>query len=136
MPTRVIDVPRERDRRYAREPMRTIRPLLVLVMLCVGGIACSSSNTPAVCRPSGPTQTVDLKDFAFEPTCIGAASGATIALQNTGSVLHTFTVTGTAIDQRLDGGANGQVSLAGIAPGTYAVVCTVHPPMTATLEVT
>ena len=32
--------------------------------------------------------------------------------------------------------ANGQVSLAGIAPGTYAVVCTVHPPMTATLEVT
>jgi plastocyanin len=50
--------------------------------------------------------------------------------------MHTFTITGTAIDQKLDGGANGQVSLAGIAPGTYAVVCTVHPQMTATLQVT
>ena len=116
--------------------MRTLRPLLVLVMLSVGGIACSSSKAPAACAPSGSTQTVDLKDFAFEPTCIGAASGATLALQNTGSVLHTFTITGTAIDERLDGGANGQVSLAGITPGTYAVVCTVHPPMTATLQVT
>ncbi len=57
-------------------------------------------------------------------------------LQNTGSTEHTFTVNGTAIDEKLDGGASGQVSLAGIAPGTYAVVCTLHPQMTATLQVT
>ena len=116
--------------------MRTLRSLLVLVMLCVGGNACSGSKAPAACTPSGPTQTVDLKDFAFEPVCIGAPSGATLTLKNTGSVLHTFTVTGTAIDQKLEGGADSQVSLAGIAPGTYAVVCTVHPQMTATLQVT
>ncbi|MDP9302847.1 MAG: cupredoxin domain-containing protein [Actinomycetota bacterium] len=116
--------------------MRTLRSLLVLVMFCAGVIACSSSNAPAACTPSGPTQMVDLKDFAFEPTCIGVSSGATLALQNTGSALHTFTVTGTAIDQKLDGGADGEASLAGIAPGTYAVVCTLHPQMTATLQVT
>jgi plastocyanin len=116
--------------------MPTLRSLLVLVMLCLGGIACSSSKAPTACTPSGSTQTVDLKDFAFEPTCIGASAGATVALQNTGSTMHTFTVTGTAIDEKLDGGANGQASLAGIAPGTYAVVCTLHPQMTATLEVT
>ncbi len=116
--------------------MRTLRSLFVLVMLCVGSLACSRSNTPVACTPSGPTQTVDLKDFAFDPVCIGAPRGATLSLQNTGSVLHTFTVTGTAIDQKLDGGADGQVSLAGIAPGTYAVVCTVHPQMTATLQAT
>jgi plastocyanin len=116
--------------------MRALRSLLVLVMLCVGGISCSSSGNASSCAPSGPTQTVDLKDFAFEPSCIGASAGSTIALQNTGSVLHTFTINGTAIDEKLDAGANGQVSLAGIAPGTYAVVCTVHPQMTATLQVT
>ena len=116
--------------------MRTLRSLLLLVMLCAGGMSCSSSGTASSCAPSGPTQTVDLKDFAFEPTCIGASTGSTIALQNTGSTLHTFTITGTAIDQKLDAGADGQVSLAGIAPGTYAVVCTVHPQMTGTLQVT
>jgi plastocyanin len=116
--------------------MRTLRSVLLLVMLCAGGMSCSSSGTPSSCTPSGPTQTVDLKDFAFEPACMGASTGSTIALQNTGSTLHTFTITGTAIDEKLDGGANGQVVLTGIAPGTYAVVCTVHPQMTATLQVT
>ena len=115
--------------------MRTLRSLLVLLILCVAGIACSSSDAPSGCTPSGPTQTVDLKDFAFEPTCVGASAGATLALQNTGSTEHTVTVNGT-IDEKLDGGANGQASLAGIAPGTYAVVCTLHPQMTATLQVT
>jgi plastocyanin len=105
-------------------------------MLCAGGLSCSSSATPSSCAPSGPTTTVDLKDFAFEPACIGASTGSTIALQNTGTTLHTFTINGTAIDEKLDAGASGQVSLAGIAPGTYPVVCTVHPQMTATLQVT
>jgi len=116
--------------------MRTLRPLLVLVMLCLGGIACSSSDAPSACTPTGQTQTVDLKDFAFEPTCMGAPAGTTLGLQNTGSVEHTFTVMGTAINEKLDGGAGGQASLAGVAPGTYAVVCTLHPQMTGTLQVT
>jgi plastocyanin len=116
--------------------MRTLTSLLVLLMLCVAGISCSSSKAPSGCSPSGPTQTVDLKDFAFEPSCIGAPAGATLPLQNSGSTEHTFTVDGTEIDEKLDGGAGGQASLAGIAPGTYAVVCTLHPQMTATLQVT
>src|SRR6476620_3186993 len=116
--------------------MRTLRSFLVFLMLCVTGIACSSSKAPSGCTPSGATQTVDLKDFAFEPICIGAPAGATLALQNTGSTEHTFTVHGTAIDEKLDGAAGGEASLAGIAPGTYAVFCTLHPQMTATLQVT
>jgi plastocyanin len=116
--------------------MRTLRSLLLLLMLCAGGLSCSSSGTPSSCAPSGLRQTVDLKDFAFEPACIGASTGSTIALENTGSTLHTFTITGTAIDEKLDAGENGQVALTGIAPGMYAVVCTVHPQMTATLQVT
>ena len=38
----------------------------------------------------------------------GAPAGATLALQNTGSTEHTFTVDGTAIDEKLDGGAGGR----------------------------
>jgi plastocyanin len=116
--------------------MRTLRSLLVLLMLCAGGIACSSSDSPSACTPSFPTQTVELKDFAFEPTCIGVPRGTHLTLQNTGSTQHTFTIKGTSVDQKIDAGASGEVSFEGVAPGTYPVVCTLHPQMTATLQVT
>ena len=78
---------------------------------------------------------MELKDFAFVPTCIGAPAGTRLTLQNTGAAPHTFTVQGTPIDQKLEAGAGAEVSLSGIAPGTYHVVCTIHPQMTATLVV-
>jgi plastocyanin len=116
--------------------MRTLRTLPIVVMLCLGALSCSGSKAPESCTPTGPTQTVGMKDYAFEPTCIGAASGTHLTLQNTGAAPHTFTIHGTAIDQHVDAGAGAEVSLAGVAPGTYAVVCTIHPQMTATLVVT
>jgi plastocyanin len=115
--------------------MQIFRSALVVTMLCVGAVSCSGSKAPESCTPSGPTQTVDLKDFAFEPTCIGAATGANLVLQNTGAAAHTFTVNSTSIDQTVDPGAGEEASLEGVAPGTYHVVCTLHPQMTATLVV-
>ena len=115
--------------------MRTVRSLVIVSMLCVGTLSCSGSKAPESCTPSGPTQTIDLKDFAFEPTCIGAATGANLVLQNTGAAAHTFTVNDTSIDQTVDPGAGGEASLEGVTPGTYHVVCTLHPQMTATLVV-
>ena len=117
--------------------MRTLRSAVIVVLLCVGAVSCSSgSSSVASCTPSGPTHTVDLKDFAFEPACIGAAAGTHLVLQDTGAAPHTFTVNGTAIDQRVEPGSGAEVSLEGIAPGTYHVVCTIHAQMTATLVVT
>jgi plastocyanin len=78
---------------------------------------------------------VDLQDFAFSPTCIGAAAGTRLTVQNTGAVPHTFTVHGTSIDQRVDAGSGAEVSLESVAPGGYQVVCTLHPQMAATLVV-
>jgi plastocyanin len=115
--------------------VRTLTSLVIASMLCVGTLSCSGTKTPESCTPSGPTQTVDLKDYAFEPTCIGAATGAQLVLQNTGAATHTFTVDGTSINQSVDAGAGGEASLQGVAPGTYHVVCTLHPQMTATLVV-
>jgi plastocyanin len=117
--------------------MRTLRSLVVVVMVCAGAVSCSSSpKAVASCTPSGPTQTVDLKDFAFDPTCIGAASGAHLTLQNSGAAPHTFTINGTPVNQKVDPGSGAEVSFAGFAPGTYPVVCTIHPQMTGTLQIT
>jgi plastocyanin len=116
--------------------MRALRTLPVVLMVCLGTLSCSGPKAPESCTPSGPTQTVDLKDFAFEPACIGASSGTHLTLQNTGAAPHTFTLNGTPIDQKVEAGAGAEVSLEGVAAGTYHVVCTIHPQMTGTLVVT
>jgi plastocyanin len=117
--------------------MRVLRSLPIVFLLCLGAVSCSGSEAPPEpCTPSGPTQTVDLQDFAFSPTCIGAASGSHLTLQNTGAAPHTFTINGTPLDQKVEAGAGAEASLDGIAPGTYAVICDYHPQMTATLVVT
>jgi len=115
--------------------VRIHRWLLIAVLACGGAISCSGSKAPASCSPSGPTQTVQLQDYSFSPTCIGAPAGTRLVLQNTGATKHTFTVNGTPIDQSVDPGAGSEVTLTGLAPGTYPVVCTIHPQMTATLVV-
>jgi plastocyanin len=116
--------------------MRVFRSLIVATMLCAGAASCSGSKAPESCTPTGPTQTVDLHDFAFSPTCIGASTGAHLVLQNTGAAKHTFTIPTTSVDQSVEPGAGAEASLQGIAAGTYHVVCTIHPQMTATLVVT
>jgi plastocyanin len=109
--------------------------LLIGVLACGGAVSCSGSKAPASCTPSGPTQTVQLQDFAFSPTCIGAPAGMQLVLQNTGAAEHTFTINDTPIDQSVDPGAGAEVQLTGLAPGTYPVICTLHPQMTATLVI-
>jgi plastocyanin len=110
--------------------------LPLVACLLLAGVACSgSAGTPASCTPTGPTATVELKDYAFAPTCIQGTAGGTLALSNTGDALHSFKVTGTAVLQTVESGATGEASLAGVAPGTYAVMCTFHPQMVATLVV-
>ncbi len=115
--------------------MRIQRLVVVAVLACGGAVSCSGSKAPASCTPGPPVQVIQLQDFAFAPSCIAAPSGSHLTLQNTGSVPHTFTVHDTSIDQSVDVGAGAEVSFSGVAPGTYSVVCTIHPQMTATLVV-
>jgi plastocyanin len=115
--------------------MRIVRSLMVLVLTCGGAVSCSGSKAPANCTPSGPTQTVQLQDFDFAPSCIGAPAGTRLVLQNTGAARHTFTIRDTPIDQQVDPGAGAEVTLTGLTAGTYPVICTIHPQMTATLVI-
>ena len=108
---------------------------MIVLMLCAGAVSCSGSKAPASCTPGPPDQVIQLQDFDFAPSCIGAPSGSRLALRNTGAAQHTFTIKDTPIDQTVDPGAGAEVSLTGLAPGTYPVVCTIHPQMTATLVV-
>jgi plastocyanin len=104
--------------------------LAALVPSCDG-----ETVPPEPCTDPAPANSVELADFVFRPDCLSADSGATIALDNTGDAPHTFTVEGTDVDVNLDAGSSGAADLGTVDPGTYAVTCTFHPQMEATLTV-
>jgi plastocyanin len=116
--------------------MRRLPRACLVASIVLAGVACSgSSDSPEPCTPAGPTATVDLQDFVFAPTCIQATAGGSLHLDNTGDALHSFTVEETDATADVAGGEQGDLALTGVAAGTYAVICTYHPQMTATLEV-
>jgi plastocyanin len=97
--------------------------------------ACGDGEPPEACLNPRPARRVELADFAFRPDCLSAEAGATIALVNTGEAPHTFTVERTTVDLNLPAGTSTGASLLGVDPGRYAVTCTFHPQMEATLTV-
>ncbi len=122
--------------------MKIARPIILAVqfLLLSPLSACNGiDEPPAPCTDPVPTTSVELADFAFRPDCLSADAGATISLDNTGDAPHTFTVEGTDVDVDVDvdvdAGSSGNASLSGVDPGTYAVTCTFHPQMTATIAV-
>jgi plastocyanin len=109
------------------------RVLLSLLLLFPAGLACSSK--PPSCDSPTATTTVDISQSTFSPSCVSTGADATLTIVNNDDIPHTFTVKGTDIDVKLDGGATDQASLAGLAPGTYQVTCSYHPEMRETLQI-
>jgi plastocyanin len=97
--------------------------------------ACSKGSSASSCTNPVSAQAVTVADFSFDPRCMKAPAGSSLSVTNRGATTHTFTVKGTSVDLKLDGAASGTASLSGVTPGTYEVVCTLHPQMTATLVV-
>jgi plastocyanin len=104
--------------------------LVFLLPACEG-----DASPPEACTDPTPATSVELADFAFRPNCLSADSGARITLDNTGDAPHTFTVEGTDVDVNVDAGSSGAADLGAVDPATYAVTCTFHPQMEATLTV-
>lgn len=115
------------------EPMR--RLLLTIALVAFPIVAAGCSAKPATCESPTATTTVDMQNSTFAPGCVSTAAGQTLTLHNADDAPHTFTVKGTDIDVKIEGGQTASASLAGVAPGTYAVTCLYHPQMTESLQV-
>jgi len=108
--------------------------VIALVVLIIP--ACEGESAPPEpCTDPTPATSVELADFAFRPDCLSVDAGATVALENTGDAPHTFTVEGTDLDVNVDAGGSDDLRFDGVEPGTYAVTCTFHPQMEATVTI-
>lgn len=70
---------------------------------------------------------VSMNEFSFTPKEIVAPVGATLSITNDGSVAHNFEIPSEGIASGdVNAGQTVEVSLAGLEPGTYNVICTVE----------
>lgn len=91
-----------------------------------GGGAPTADVAAAAATTEAATVAVELSEFAIDPTDLTIAAGGTLAITNVGAVPHDLEVVDAGIGTAmLAGGESESLSLAGLAPGTYTVRCTV-----------
>lgn len=115
--------------------MRTLPVLIACGLLLLAAAACSSEPESAdeLCDNPTATTSLEMGDFFYEPTCVEVDTGAALSIDNTGKSPHTFTIEGA--EANIAAGESGTLVLDGISSGTYEVICTYHPQMTAALRV-
>lgn len=130
---------------------RRTRALSLAVVACLLLAACGSDSTAtdqaatdATTAPADDAASADppqdasvrMADMAFSPASISVPAGSTVTWTNDDSVPHTVTFgdEGPASSDTIDPG--GTFAATFEEAGSYAYVCTLHPGMEGTVEVT
>jgi plastocyanin len=131
--------------------VRTRPVLLVGLLLCAALAACGGSSSspaasaaasaaaPSEAAPSeapaaGGGDAVTIANFAFGPASLSVAAGTTVTWTNEDTAAHTATADDGSFDSSsIAPGAT--FSHAFDTAGTFAYHCSIHPNMTATIEV-
>jgi plastocyanin len=125
-------------------------PLLLLALVALAAAGCgsskksssssSSSSAPATSTStaspapsSGKTVTIDMKNVAFNPQNVTVKVGTTVKWVNQDSIPHN--VSGGPLHSPTFGNG-GSYTFKATKAGKISYVCTIHPGMTATLNVT
>lgn len=119
-------------------PARLKRPAMfaVAVLASVATVTgCGSSHHSAT--SVGAADTIVIKNFAFNPSSLTVAPGATVTVRNADPATHTVTASGAS--KPFDTGdipAGKTVTFtAPTKPGTYPYICQIHQFMHGTLQV-
>ncbi|MFE2608720.1 plastocyanin/azurin family copper-binding protein [Streptomyces mirabilis] len=112
------------------------------------GSAPGTSPMPSMSMPMSPPSTgaaaapvagdaVAIKNFAFSPATLKVKVGTTVTWTNQDTDAHTVTSAGSGGPLRSAAlNTHATYSYTFTKPGTYSYLCTIHPFMTATVEVT
>jgi plastocyanin len=115
-----------------------IRPRLVLVafagLLALALGACGTDEASTAVTPAGSGgPTVAVQEMAYTPQTLTVQAGATVTwVWNDGAIAHDVKGDGFRSQVMSEGTFSHRFD----QPGTHDYVCTLHPNMTATIEVT
>jgi plastocyanin len=113
-----------------------IRPRLValagLLALALGACGTDEASTAATAAGNG-RPTVAVQEMAYTPETLTVQAGATVTwVWNDGAIAHDVKGDGFRSQVMSEGTFSHRFD----QPGTHDYVCTLHPNMTATIEVT
>ncbi len=131
-----------------RRYIRFFSPLAAVIFTALLVAGCGSSthkSAPAASSPSGgsssggsATAVLVIKNFAYSPSTLTVAPGATITVKNEDTAPHTVTATnphnGAFNTGDIQPGSNATFK-APTTPGTYPYICLIHQFMHGTLVV-
>jgi len=124
---------RGRKSRFAfTSPRLKLAAVVGILALALGACGTGDASTPdAAANSDGPT--VVIEDLAFEPETLTVEAGDTVTwVWNDGAVEHDV----SGADFHSEVMSEGTFRHRFDEPGTYDYVCTLHPNMTGTIEVT
>jgi plastocyanin len=99
------------------------------------GLPPATSEVSTAPPGSAPAGAPSVEIAGFEFGAARAAAGATVSVVNADAVAHTLSAGNGAFGTGvLDAGATGSFVVPSV-PGTYEIVCQIHPTMTGTLVV-
>jgi plastocyanin len=105
--------------------------LLALALSACGSDPASEAPAAAAAGSGGPTVTI--KDMAYTPATLTVAAGSTVTwVWQDGAIAHD--VKGDGFRSKVI--SEGTFSHRFDQPGSYPYLCTLHPNMTGTIEVT
>ena len=104
--------------------MRIVAPCAILVAVVLGAAACGGGGGGA---GSGKNE-VGMSEYYFQPAQVvgGAGKKITIALSNTGTVEHNFTLDQQGVSKDVEPGENAEVTVTVPKSGALTFYCKYH----------
>src|SRR5438045_3328876 len=118
---------------FLKENRRAILlSILVALNFC---LAAWGNETPNVAGAADRKNTIEIKDFAFNPQILTVKSGDKITWINRDEEPHTVVSVEKQFKKSTALDTDQEFSIAAGEPGTYTYFCSVHPKMTGTIVV-
>ncbi|HSS15693.1 MAG TPA: cupredoxin family copper-binding protein [Candidatus Dormibacteraeota bacterium] len=121
--------------------MKTLTPKnKTIALLCA--ISCLNLSAFALAgemkdtnSPSSKQNTIEIKDFAFNPQTITVKSGEKVTWINRDEEPHTLVSVEKQFKKSTALDTDQEFTITAGAPGTYTYFCSVHPKMTGTIAI-
>jgi plastocyanin len=117
---------------HPRRARLVVVAFALLLVVALGGIAVGAAGAAT---SSTPITSVTIKGFKFVPNKFTVTARTPITVKNKDGVTHDLAaVNGAFKTKYIDGGKSAKFTVK--KPGTYKIVCTLHPYMTGVLKAT